>query len=111
MQAAVLAQALDLALDVMYLRIDTATVYLQLGLAWPARTDAAAKAGQNQALPSQAWQVILELCQLDLQLALTRAGPLGKDIQDQSRTVNDLDAEDLFQIMLLGRRQLIVEDQ
>ena len=54
-------------------------------------------------------QQILILRQLDLELALARAGALGKDVEDQSRAVEHLDAELLAQNAHLRGAQLVVE--
>ena len=53
---------------------------------------------------------MLQLRQFDLQFAFARAGALGENIQDQRGAVEDLAAEDLFQIAALGRGKLVVED-
>ncbi len=44
-----------------------------------------------------------------LQRALSRAGPLRKDVQNQRRAVDYLHLQRLFQGALLGRRELVVE--
>ena len=61
---------------------------------------------------SQTRQQILQLCQLHLQAALTSLGMQAKDIQNQCRTVNNLDrfAHSFLKIGLLRGRQVIVED-
>jgi len=50
------------------------------------------------------------LGELDLQHALLRRGVLRKDVEDHRRPVDDVDLEHLLQVALLGRRQLVVED-
>ena len=42
--------------------------------------------------------------------AFPRAGATGEDLEDQPGAVHDLDLQRLFEIALLDRRQLIVED-
>ena len=37
-------------------------------------------------------------------------GVLGKDVEDQSLPVDDVDLEQLLQVSLLGRRQGVVEN-
>ena len=50
------------------------------------------------------------LRQLDLEHALPARRMLGEDVQDQSGPVDHIDVKPLIQIALLGRRQLVVED-
>ena len=95
----------------MDLGIDPATIYLKLGLARTPGADSTAKTRQDQSLSAQPWQIVLELCQLNLQFSFTRTRTLSKDIKDQRCTVNDLDAKDLLEIVLLGRCQFIIENQ
>lgn len=53
---------------------------------------------------------MLELRQLNLQLALPSPGALGKDVQDQRGAIQDFTIEDFFQVAALRRRKLIVKD-
>ena len=53
---------------------------------------------------------MLELGQLDLQLAFVGARPLGEDVEDQAHAIDDPAAELALEIALLGRRQLVIED-
>ena len=55
--------------------------------------------------------MIAKLSQFHLQLSLPRPGPLCKNIQNQGRAVNDLHAQHSFQIVLLGWRQFIIQNQ
>ncbi len=50
------------------------------------------------------------LGQLHLQTALVGTGPPGEDVQYQRGAVDDLDAEGFFQVLLLGRRKLVIQD-
>ncbi len=52
----------------------------------------------------------MELGQLHLQLAFARAGPLGEDVEDELRAVDDLHADHLLQFAELRRRELVVDD-
>src|SRR5574341_2245107 len=85
-------------------------VDFQLGFAGAARADPAAQSRQMGPLPGEPRQQILELRQLHLQLALVTARPLGKDIEDQLTAVDDPNLEGIFQIALLPRRELLVDD-
>ena len=49
--------------------------------------------------------------QLDLQAALARAGVAREDVEDQRRAVQHLAVEQLLEVALLVRRQLVVDDQ
>ena len=100
-QVAVLLHGIDLGLEVVDARVDAASVDFELRLAGAARADAASEAREHEALTSKARQVVLELCELDLQLALFCAGALREDVEDQRRAVDDLDAEHLLEVVLL----------
>ena len=110
-QVAVLLHGVDLCFEVVDARVDAAAVDLEFRLAGAARADTAAEAREHESLAAEARQVVLELRELDLQLALPRAGALCEDVEDQCRAVDDLDAEHLLEIVLLRRRELVVEDQ
>ena len=58
----------------------------------------------------QPWQQVLELRQLDLQLALEAARALREDVEDQRAAVDDLAAERLLEVALLCGRERVVED-
>ena len=58
----------------------------------------------------QPGQQVLVLGQLHLQPALPCAGPLGKDVQNEGRTVQHLDPQFLGQYPLLGGGKGIVKD-
>ena len=51
------------------------------------------------------------LGQLHLESALAGAGAPGKDVQDKSGAVDDLDAQGIFQVALLAGGELIVGDE
>ncbi len=61
-------------------------------------------------LPGQARQEIFELRELHLQLAFVAARPLGEDIEDQLAAVNHANFESIFQIALLRRRKIFIDD-
>src|SRR5581483_6279994 len=64
-------------------------VGLELRLPGPARADAAAEPFEVLPHPAHARQVVLELRELDLELALGGDGVLGEDVEDQLRAVDD----------------------
>ena len=103
LQAPMNLHALELPADLDDLPSDHAPVGLELRLTRSSGTDAAAEALQVGPLPDQPRQQIGELRQLDLELAFTRPRPLGEDVEDEGRPVDDLDAERLGDVPLLDR--------
>ena len=90
-----------------------AAVGLDLGLARSAGADAAVHASRAQPLevgpePAHAREVVLELGELDLELALGRAGVVGEDVEDDRRAVDHRHVELLLEVALLARQQLVV---
>ena len=53
-------------------------------------------------------EVVLELGELDLQLALGAVGVGGEDVEDDRRAVDHRHAERRLEVALLARRQLVV---
>lgn len=53
---------------------------------------------------------MLELRQLDLELAFARAGALGKNIENQRGAIEHLAVKDFFQVAALGGREFVIED-
>src|SRR5439155_533536 len=95
-----------------------APVALQLRLARAAGADARAEGAHAAAeafevLPHapHARQVVLELRQLDLQLPFGAPGVLGEDVEDQLRAVDDACLERVLERPLLGRLELVVDEQ
>ena len=56
-------------------------------------------------------EVVLELCELDLELALGTSCVLGEDVEDQLRAIDDARAEGVLQAALLPGVELVVDDQ
>ncbi len=88
-------------------------VGLDLRLARSAGADAAVDAAGSQSLevrpePAHAREVVLELCQLHLQLALGRVGMVGEDVEDDRGAIDDRHAQRLLEVALLARQQLVV---
>jgi hypothetical protein len=61
-------------------------------------------------LLGHARQEVVELGQLHLQFSLAGAGALGEDVEDEARAVQHLGGDDLLQVLLLGGREVVVED-
>ena len=93
-------------------------VGLELRLARAARPHAGAERAAAAAEPfevlpgpAHARQVVLELCELDLELSLGADGVLGEDVEDQLRPVDDPRLERVLEVALLRRLELVVDDQ
>ena len=74
--------------------------------------DAAAGAETLEVRPqaAHAGHVVLELRELDLQLALGRVGVAGEDVEDHRGAVEHRHVELLLEVALLARRELVVGD-
>ena len=104
-------QLIELAAQLGYALADGAPVQLDLLLAGSAGlAEAAALALEVRPAAHQARRQVLELRQLDLELALARARALPEDLQDQLGAVEHAAAELPFEVALLGAGQLMVED-
>ena len=90
----------DLALIKVYLALTAATAHANAALL-------ALELGVEKA---DARQGVGQLCQLDLKLALTGAGTLGEDIEDDLSAVGHTRLQDQLKVALLGGGELIVED-
>ena len=58
--------------------------------------------------PAHAGHVVLELRELDLELALGRVRVVGEDVEDDGGAVQHRHVELLLEVALLARRQLVV---
>ncbi len=85
-----------------------APVGLDLRLARAPRADAAAEPLEVAPQAAHAREVVFELRELDLQLALRATRVRGEDVEDHRRAVDDRQAERLLHVALLARRQLVV---
>ena len=92
-------------------RAGEASVGLELTLTWASSPDAAPEALEVLPQAPHARQVVLELRQLDLELALRAACVLREDVEDQLRAVDDTRLQLVFQGPLLCRAQLVVDEQ
>ena len=108
---ALLGELLELALEVRDAVLGAAAADLQLRLARAAPADAAGEARERVVLLREARHRVLELRQLDLQLAVPALGALGEDVEDELRAVDDLEVGLLGDAAGLRGRELAVEDQ
>src|SRR5712691_3010421 len=105
-----LAYLRDVAGDPMNPRPDAPPVGLELRFAGSPRADAAAEPRQRGGRPDEPREKILQLRELDLQLAFARARAAREDVENQLCAIDDLAADLLLDLALLRGRQLVVED-
>ena len=99
------------ALDSCDSVLHAASVRLQLGFAFtPAHADPAFLPGQVTPKTCEPREQMLELRQLDLELAFASAGPLGKDVEDQRGAVQNFAVKDFFKVSALGGSEFVVKD-
>src|SRR5262249_40678336 len=83
---------------------------LELSFAGATRAGATPEPREMRPRARQARQEVVELRQLDLQLALEAAGAGGEDVEDQLAAVEHLDVEALGEGALLAWAQVLVDD-
>src|ERR1019366_2325977 len=83
---------------------------LELGLTGPPGADPSRLLAEATTPAPQARQPVAQQGQLDLGLAFGAAGVLGEDVKDHRRAVDGGTPEHLLQVPLLGRTELLVED-
>ena len=89
---------------------DFIAVHFELGFAGTASSDAAPEARERVSPTAKARQEIRKLGQFHLKTSFLCRGPLGEDVKDQLRSIDDLRLEFVFQIASLGRRQRMGKD-
>ena len=107
------ARALDVAqvgLELVHAPDEAAAVHLELRLARAPGADATGLLAERRAAAAQARQPVAQQRQLHLRLALGAARVLGEDVEDHRGAVDGGAAEQLLQVAVLRRRQLVVED-
>jgi hypothetical protein len=88
-------------------------VGLDLGLPRPPRSDPAVDPARAEPLevgpePTHSGEVVLELRELDLELALGAARVVGEDVEDDRRAVDHRHAERLLEVALLAWHELVI---
>ena len=91
--------------------LDVPAVRLQLRLTGTAGADAGAESREARALTGEPGQAVLQLGEFDLETAFSRACPLGEDVEDERRAVDDAGPGRLLDVAQLGRREFAVEDE
>ncbi len=88
---------------------ELASVDLELGFTRASGTDATTLLAEVLLSPKPGKQVP-QLCQFNLGLAFGRGCMLGEDVENDRGPIEGRSLEDSLEIELLGRRQLVVED-
>src|SRR5207244_9984819 len=86
-------------------------VGLELALARTPRADAAAEPLEVLPHPAHPRQVVFELGELDLELALGAHCVLGEDVEDQLRAVDDARLQRILEPPLLAGFELVVDEE
>src|SRR5579884_2195854 len=81
---------------------------LQLGFTGSPGIDTGSEARELNTASRESRQTIAILSQLDLQSALTGPGMLGKDVENDGRSVQHLNVQRALEVTLLRGRQLVV---
>jgi len=101
---------LDVGADRVNARADAPAIGFELRFTGASRADAAAEPRQRVARADQPRQQVLQLRELDLQLAFPRPRAPREDVENELRAIDDLAIDLLFDLPQLRRRQLVVED-
>src|SRR4029079_5646371 len=83
-------------------------VDFELGLTGTAGSDTTTLLAQLVAATAQAREPVAQLRQLDLHGAVLAGCVLSKDVEDQRDPIDHVDREELFEVALLRRRELVV---
>src|SRR2546430_11193246 len=97
---------LEAALERGYPVTRQPAVRLDLRLARAPGADAAAKALEVRPQAAHAREVVLELSELHLELALGGVRVVGEDVEDDRRAVDHGHADLLLEVALLARHEL-----
>ena len=99
----------QLGLELVHASHQAPAVDLELRLARPPGPDATRLLAQRGAAAAQARQPVAQQRQLHLRLALGAARVLGEDVEDHRGAVDGRAAEQLLEVAVLRRRQVVVE--
>ena len=100
----------DLLADDAEAVADVPAIDFELRLTGAAGADAAAEPRQPVARADQPGHEVLELRELDLELAFARARPPREDVEDQLRAIDDREPGFLLEVAQLRGAQLVVDD-
>ena len=99
----------QVGLQLVHAPDEAPAVDFELRLARAPRPDATRLLAQRGAAAAQARQPVAQERELHLRLALGAAGVLGEDVEDHRGAVDGRAAEQLLEVAVLRRRQLVVE--
>ncbi len=99
----------ELLLDVTDAAVNLAPVGFQLRFTRTTGANAAAQLRHLDAASGEPWEHVVELGQFHLQLSFPGAGVAGKNVENELGPVNDPRVHDAFDIALLRRREIVVE--
>ena len=102
---------LHLLLHVAHPPRNLSPIGFQLRFTGTARADAAAQLRHLHAMPGQPRHHVLQLRQFDLQLAFPRARMPRKNIEDELRAVDHPPLNNLFNVALLRRTEIVIEEK
>ena len=105
------ANIFQLLFDVANPTGNFSTVGLELSFSRAASTDSAAELGHFHAPACEPWQHVLQLGKFDLQLAFAGFRVPRKNIENELRAVNDAPLDDPFDIALLRRAEVVIEQK
>ena len=104
------AHVLEVVFELVDATLDATAVDFELRFARTARADATGLLREPGARTAQPRQAVAQLRQFDLRLALLAVRVLGEDVEDHRGAIERGAAEQLLEIELLRRSELVVED-
>ena len=100
----------SIELELIDAALNAAAIGFELGFAGSASADAAAELRHGFAAAGEARQHVFELRELNLELALARAGVAGKDVEDELRAVEDAAGQGGLEVAQLRGRKVVIEE-
>jgi hypothetical protein len=104
------AYRFEVRLELIDSALNPAAIGFELRFARATSADAASELRHGFSSSSQARQQVFELSQLDLQLALSRPGMPGKDVENQLRPIEYPARKCCLEIPQLGWGQVVIEE-
>src|SRR5690606_2315395 len=108
--AALRAHLVELLAQHLHPMADQPPVGFQLGLARSAQADPALLPLEVTPAMLEAGREMLQLRELDLELALVTARALRKDVQNETGPIDDSALQPQLEVALLRRSEVMVED-
>ena len=101
---------LELAGECLHAFAGFSAVHFEFRFAWAAPADAACEPAHGGVLIDEFGEIVFELSEFDLELAIDGFGALGEDVEDELCAIEDFMGEDLRDDALLIRGEFAVED-